>query len=93
MQIIETAGQAVGVVSVEEHPNHIFLAEIQLLPKYQGRGIGTKILQGVLQRSARLKKPLRLQVLHKNDGAKRLYEKLGFLVSGNTDRHYLMEYN
>ena len=36
-------------------------------------------------------KPLRLRVLHRNDRARRLYQRLGFVQIGETDTHYEMQ--
>jgi ribosomal protein S18 acetylase RimI-like enzyme len=35
--------------------------------------------------------PIALQVLRSNHPAKRLYERLGFEVTGETETHYLMQ--
>ena len=39
-QVVELDGSPVGCFSREIKQDHIFLAEVQLLPEYQNRGIG-----------------------------------------------------
>lgn len=60
-----------------------------LLPEFQGRGIGTKLIQAVMGEAAGLGLPLRLQVLKANR-ARRLYERLGFHVYAETATHLQM---
>lgn len=68
------------------------IIEIQLLPEFQGHGIGTALLQRELRFADARGLPVRLQVLRENR-ARTLYERLGFRVCGETDTHFLMERN
>ena len=87
--MIEHGDLPVGALGVAETDAEIFLSEIQILPEWQNRGIGTKFLASEIERARRLDKPLRLRVLRENS-AKRLYERHGFVVSGETETHLLM---
>ncbi len=89
--VVERAGVPVGAVGVKEQADGFFLAELQLLPELQGRGLGTEILRGLLQRAAAVHKPVALRVLLRNR-ARSLYERHGFVTTGQTDTHYLMEW-
>ena len=80
-----------GIYSLAEHPDHLFFSEIQILPEYQGNGLGTKILEEQIQYAKSLGLPLRLQVLRENK-AQQLYLRLGFIVTGTTDTHIKMEW-
>ncbi len=64
----------------------VFLSSILLVPAFQNRGIGTRLITELVATS---QKPVRLQVLQVNP-ARRLYEKLGFVVYGRTDTHIEM---
>jgi len=66
------------------------LVGIQLLPEFQGRGIGSDLILRELAHAKALGKPLRLQVLRANDRARALYERLGFRVVGETEHHFMM---
>jgi len=89
-QIIVRDGQDVGVLTVEEHADEVFLSQIYILPAHQGQGIGAVLIRSVLQRGTDLRLPVRLRVLRVNP-ARRLYERLGFVVTGETDTRYFME--
>jgi GNAT superfamily N-acetyltransferase len=89
-QVVQCGGRDVGVVSIAEQPDRVFIGGIEILPEYQNRGIGTAILQGVLDRARRLGKPVALQVLKVNP-ARALYERMGFTVRGETATHWQMQ--
>jgi ribosomal protein S18 acetylase RimI-like enzyme len=89
-QIIISQDQDVGMLSVRETPSEIFLSNIEVLPEFQGQGIGSSAIRLVLEDAERRGKPVMLQVLKINP-ARRLYERLGFWVIGETATHYLMK--
>ena len=88
-QIIIFRGHDVGVLSVAERETHVFLQVLEVLPQYQRRGIATVILQTVLHEAGCKGKAVTLQVLKVNP-ARKLYEGLGFVTTGETDTHFLM---
>jgi len=88
-QIIVVDGNDVGEIILVEREADLHIASIEILPEYQGQGIGTAIIKDILARAARAGLPVRLQVLKVNP-ARRLYERLGFAVIGETEIHYLM---
>ncbi len=55
----------------------IFLEEIYVLEGYQGRGFGKKVLEELIALYPKAKR-FRLEVTPSNEGAKRLYERMGF---------------
>ncbi len=89
-EIVEIQGRPIGVLCVTKTQYEVRIVEIQLLPEYQGRGIGTELLQRELQLADEQGLPVRLQVLLKNQ-ARALYQRLGFRVYDKTDTHVLME--
>jgi ribosomal protein S18 acetylase RimI-like enzyme len=56
----------------------IFLLLVELSPTHQGRGIGSRLIQQLLDRAAVEGKPLALNVLEVNRRAYALYRRLGF---------------
>lgn len=66
-----------------------YVAEIELMPPYQRRGIGAAILRDVIAEARSGGRPVALRVLKVNP-ARRLYERLGFALIGESDTHYLM---
>lgn len=87
--IVELDGAPVGAIGVRQHPDHIALAEMQILPEYQNEGIGSELLRMELERAANLGLPVRLRVLRQNR-ARALYARSGFVLEGETDTHALM---
>jgi ribosomal protein S18 acetylase RimI-like enzyme len=81
VQIITLEGQSVGWVQAAETASEIFLQQLFVSPEYQGRGIGSKVLQTLLRHWKKTGKPVVLTVL-KNNPARRLYERYGFTVVG-----------
>ncbi len=72
------------------HADHIHLGEFYLLPKFQNQGIGTVLLQQVLDEATEKKLPVRLEVL-KNNPVRSLYERHEFVITGQREHHFLME--
>lgn len=90
-RIISVDGTDVGLLVVEDREEELWLAEIQLGRSARGRGLGSRIIQDLLDRARAGGKPLRLNVLRENYGARRLYQSLGFSEIGATDAHYVMQ--
>jgi ribosomal protein S18 acetylase RimI-like enzyme len=88
-EIISMEGQDVGAVTIERQEESVFLSNIQILPEFQGHGVGTAIIKEMLATAHAHRLPATLRVL-KNNPAKRLYERLGFHVTGETETHYVM---
>ncbi|MEA5051533.1 MAG: GNAT family N-acetyltransferase [Oscillospiraceae bacterium] len=55
-----------------------WIEELYILPEFQGRGLGSAFLQAFERDSAGRYARIRLEVERENDGASRLYERLGF---------------
>lgn len=89
-QIINSRGEDIGVLSVESGSEEILLHNIQLIPEYQGKGIGTSLINSILEEARQSGRQVALQVLKVNP-ARRLYERLGFIEIGQTETHYLMK--
>lgn len=88
-RIIVLNGEDIGVIGVEEGEEELFLDKIYILPAYQRRGIGTRLIQDVLDRAFQESLPVRLRVLKVNP-ARRLYERLGFVKVDETESSYVM---
>ena len=80
----------VGAIWVTDEEDHRMLHEVFLLCVYQGRGMGTQLMQQEVDIASRDQKPLRLRGLHQNR-ARELYLRLGFVDYDKTDTHFLME--
>ena len=80
--VIESDVGAVGGLFVESTSACIDIVELQVVPEYQGIGIGTSVVQGVVDEGQRRGIPVTLSVVLANARAKQLYERLGFEVTG-----------
>ncbi len=89
-QIIQVEGRDVGVLVVEARPDELYLSLIELLPAYQGQGIGAAIVQALLARAQANGVPLTLHVLKSNEPARRLYERLGLRIVSEEKVRYRM---
>ena len=78
-----------GFLSIEDCPDHISVSEIVITPQFQGRGIGSRLLNEEIQRGRETQSPLRLQVLKANRAIE-LYRRLGFKECGTTETHICM---
>jgi len=81
-----------GYCCVEPRLNDILVRELVIDPDYQGHGIGTLILQGVLKNSTARNIPVRLRTQTRNRAAA-LYHRLGFRESARTETHVEMEWH
>ena len=89
LQIVEQDGEAIGMISIRRSMDEIFLASIEIAPQWQKRGVATHLIRQLLAESDACGLPVTLQVLKVNP-ARRLYERLGFVCSGETETHYRM---
>ena len=86
-RIVQMDGTDAGMLSLEERDEEIWLAAIEIHPRFQGRSLGTEIIQSVLDRGAAAGKPVALRVLRVNPRARSFYEKLGFRSIRETETH------
>ena len=90
-RLVHVDGQLAGLLAATEHPDHIQLVKVFLLPPFQGRGIGTRLVRQVMAQAAAQERPVRLRVLRVNP-AQRLYLRLGFVITDETPERLYMEW-
>ncbi|HVT29342.1 MAG TPA: GNAT family N-acetyltransferase [Lacipirellulaceae bacterium] len=86
-RIISCEGSDIGLLKVVSSDTEIHLSQVQILPAYQGRGIGRRLIRKILEEAASSKLPITLHVLRSNRAIS-LYRALGFVVS-KEDEHFL----
>lgn len=89
--IITYDGEDIGILETNELESRIEIVELQILPKYQGKGIGTSILKDIIEKYKGTSKRIGIGCFKQNGGAKRLYERLGFKLIKETTNHYVLE--
>ena len=82
----------------ETQAGEIYIDTIAVSPDFQGKGIGSKILDFLIEEIAiKQNQTLGLLVDFDNPSAKKLYEKKGFVVVGEktlmSEHHEHMQYN
>jgi ribosomal protein S18 acetylase RimI-like enzyme len=87
-EIIVFDNADIGFYRVIEEQNETFLVSILILPEFQKKGIGTKLIQDLILKKT---KPIRLQVLKVNP-AQNLYKCLGFKKVSETETHLIMKH-
>ena len=93
-RVIEQEGQVIGRLYVQKDfmNREVRIIDVTLLPPWRNRGIGSGLLEALMQEAARLHRPLTIHVESYNP-AKQLYERLGFKkVSETNGVYHLMEW-
>ena len=81
VSIIEAESRSVGSLWLEQKPDSLYIHDLQVAPPRQGWGIGTAVIEMVIEQGASCGLPIVLSVLPANPRAMRLYERLGFRVT------------
>lgn len=89
--IIEREGRAIGRLWIDEWKDQIRLVDIALLPEARGIGIGTTLVERILDRGRAAGKPVTIHVEGFNP-ALRLYQRLGFQHVDTNGVYYLMKW-
>jgi ribosomal protein S18 acetylase RimI-like enzyme len=72
-------------------PDHVI--DVSLMPAWRNRGVGTMLLRAALAHAASRRRGVVLQVSRHNPGARRLYERLGFVRSADSDPYIEMRWS
>lgn len=69
--------------------DEIHINNVAILPEWRGRGLGSALMQRVLEEALVLgARRATLEVRASNEGARRLYERLGFRITGTRRNYY-----
>lgn len=88
-QIVLRGPEPIGIVTVLRGPRADVVLRIGLLPAAQGQGIGSFLMRSIQDRGRREGRPIRLSV-YKCNPSRRLYERLGFRIVGETEFDFQM---
>jgi ribosomal protein S18 acetylase RimI-like enzyme len=81
----------IGRLYVQYMGNEIRVMDISLLPQYRGRGIGSHLLDEILEEGAESNRPVTIHVERFNP-ALHLYERLGFCQVSDHGVHWFMKW-
>jgi GNAT superfamily N-acetyltransferase len=80
--VASVAGQMAGVMATYQPGGISWITQLYLHPSHVAQGIGSQLLNMAL---ATLPRPIRLYTFQQNTGARRFYERNGFLPIQFTD--------
>jgi len=89
-QLILVDEEPAGRILTAREGDAYRLVDIALLTEYRNRGIGTQLLRELIAKSEKDKLSVVLQVV-KSNPALHLYERLGFVKTGEDSMYYQME--
>ena len=88
-KIIIINNKKVGCLLLEKYEDGILINELYLDKNYRRKGIGTNILNNILNNNSKVY----LWVYKENTIALNLYKKLGFKIKETTETRYFMQYD
>lgn len=92
IKIVRSDNQDIGMFKVKRGSDKWEIIQIQLLPDFQYKGIGTKLIQNLQAEASQQGVAIFLSVLKVNP-AKRLYKRLGFKAVQENEKSYTMRYS
>jgi GNAT superfamily N-acetyltransferase len=87
--VIEVDGEPAGRLYVHRGEDDIRIMDIALAPAFRGRGIGTELLERLIDEARSSGRSLSIHVETQNP-ARSLYERLGFVPAGEHGVYVLM---
>ena len=89
--IIQFRGTDVGFLSTSSTPDTLKVNQLFILPEYQGKGIGSACMMDIVDDARLEEKSVALQVLKVNTRGTAFYQRLGFLIIGESSTHLQMK--
>ena len=86
-QVIEQQNEPVGYLEIEPFQDHIFLANLMILQKFQGKGLGKIIMQDLIKNNPKIV----LEVLKVNQRALKFYQGLNFEITEDLEVSFRMK--
>ncbi|MDR2236349.1 MAG: GNAT family N-acetyltransferase [Chryseobacterium sp.] len=90
--IIYRGDHPIGLLKINRTDDKTEVLQLQIDPEMQGKGLGRKILTGILDEARETGKTVSLSVLKVNK-AQHLYSALGFKTVGEDEYSYFMEFS
>jgi ribosomal protein S18 acetylase RimI-like enzyme len=89
VRIITLDGRDIGWLQTMTRAGALFLGQLFVAPAFQRRGIGTEVMNCLIDEATRAGQAMTLGVV-KTNPALRLYRRLGFQVTHDDDRKFYM---
>ncbi len=88
--VVREENKAIGYSQIEDQGNQLYIRMLLLLPNHQRKGIGSRLLNAVIEKAKAQSKGIALQVFKINEQARRFYEHHGFHVQSETPSSFTM---
>ncbi|MDF3014031.1 MAG: family N-acetyltransferase [Cellvibrio sp.] len=88
--IITADSKAVGKIMFDRSTPTVHIIDFIIAPDWRGRGVGSAILAALKAYVEARADVLSLRVDHRNSHAKRLYQRLGFVMKQSANDHEFM---
>ncbi len=89
-KVIQRGGVDVGFVALLDRAPDVEMQTLCIAPDHQRHGLGTAVTRQVIEECRRHGYGLVLSVLKANIKARALYERLGFVLTQESQHHYRM---
>ena len=90
--IIVQEGEPIGRLYIGHNGNDLHIIDISLIQQKQGQRLGSELIAHTQQQAANAGHGLQLHVNAHNEGAKRLYLRLGFILLSHDDSYLAMRW-
>ena len=90
-QVIEQQGKPIGRLYVDRWADQIRIMDIAVLPDQRGHGVGTQLLEAILNEGRQAGLPVTVHVERFNP-ALRWYERLGFQIAEDKGVYYFLKW-
>ena len=91
--VIEHVGEPAGRFYLHRSPELLHILDMTLLPVYRSKGIGTRLVSGVMAEAAANGQTVTLRVARRNVRAATLYDDLGFRLVTMDDQDCYFEWS
>jgi ribosomal protein S18 acetylase RimI-like enzyme len=89
--ILEAPGASAGRLYLDRQPDMLLIIDIALLPEWRGRGIGTALIEAILDEARPAGSAVEIAV-EKFNPAQRLYRRLGFREYSEDGPYFFMRW-
>ena len=90
--IVAIDGADAGQIWVFRDNSQHRLVDISILSTYQNKGLGSRLVNDVIDQARRAGVPLTCSVATNNPGSLRFHQRLGFHITSQNDLYYQLEY-
>ena len=89
--IIQFCETDVGILVTSHTSDTLKINQVYILPEYQGKGIGSACMTRILDDASLRQMPVVLQVLKVNTRGTVFYQRLGFIIVGESSEYFQMK--